>query len=68
MANAVCARTQQQPPAPPTKAALNSPMADQTDPTIQFFSNLLGQQFRLEILVREAGGNQTAVESCFAVE
>jgi hypothetical protein len=28
----------------------------------------LGQQFRLEILVREAGGNQTAVESCFAVE
>jgi hypothetical protein len=28
----------------------------------------LGEAFKFEILVREAGGNQTAVESCFEVE
>ena len=28
----------------------------------------LGEEFKFEIVVREAGGNQTAVESCFAVE
>lgn len=28
----------------------------------------LGEEFKLEILVREASGNQTAVETCFAVE
>jgi hypothetical protein len=28
----------------------------------------LGEEFKFEILVREASGNQTAVESCFAVE
>jgi hypothetical protein len=28
----------------------------------------LGTEFKLEVLVREAGGNQTAVESCFEVE
>jgi hypothetical protein len=28
----------------------------------------LGQEFKFEILVRARNGNQTAVESCFAVE
>ena len=28
----------------------------------------LGEEFKLEILVREASGNQTAVETCFEVE
>lgn len=28
----------------------------------------LGEEFKYEILVREASGNQTAVESCFAME
>ncbi len=28
----------------------------------------LGKNFKLEILVREAGGNQTAVETCFVVK
>jgi hypothetical protein len=27
----------------------------------------LGDQFKLEILVREVSGNQTAVETCFAI-
>jgi hypothetical protein len=27
----------------------------------------LGEEFKVEILVREASGNQTAVESCFEV-
>jgi len=28
----------------------------------------LGEEFKFEILVREASGNQTAVESCFEIE
>jgi hypothetical protein len=28
----------------------------------------LGDAFKFEILVREASGNQTAVESCFEIE
>ena len=28
----------------------------------------LGEEFKLEVLVREASGNQTAVETCFAVD
>ena len=28
----------------------------------------LGEEFKLEVLVSEANGNRTAVESCFAVE
>jgi hypothetical protein len=28
----------------------------------------LGEEFKLEILVREASGNQTAVETCFAIQ
>jgi hypothetical protein len=28
----------------------------------------LGEEFKLEILVREASGNQTAIETCFAVQ
>jgi len=28
----------------------------------------LGEEFKLEILAREASGNQTAVETCFEVE
>ena len=27
-----------------------------------------GEEFKVEVLVREASGNQTAVESCFEVE
>jgi hypothetical protein len=27
-----------------------------------------GDEFKAEVLVREAGGNQTAVESCFVVD
>jgi hypothetical protein len=41
---------------------------DLTTMTIPEEFTALGQEFRLEVLVREASGNQTAVESCFEVE
>jgi hypothetical protein len=41
---------------------------DLTTMTIPEEFTALGQEFKLEVLVREAGGNQTAIESCFAVE
>ncbi len=28
----------------------------------------LGEEFKLEVLVREASGNQTAMETCFAID
>jgi hypothetical protein len=42
------------------------PSATQVQVPPEFIA--LGTAFKLEVLVREAGGNQTAVETCFEVE
>jgi hypothetical protein len=41
---------------------------DVTDVTLPAGLTHAGEEIKVEVLVREASGNQTAVETCFEVE